>query len=114
METDVERFAVWYEEGGSRPLEVTLVGAGNLTHVIAGLLGARDDVAVSILSRKAQDIQHAVANGITVYPNPTRKLGSKDARGAVISDIPIVGKVCRKGLRECRRRGEGRGMGERK
>ena len=66
-------------------LNVTVIGAGNLAHVFAGLLGARNtEFTVRILSRKANAIaENMVNNGVKV------KIASKDEG----KESFVVGKV---------------------
>lgn len=50
-------------------LRVTICGCGNLGHVFAGLLGAREDVIVDVLvstPARAESLQEATRSGITV------------------------------------------------
>jgi len=77
------KFNRWPAEG---KLNVCIVGAGNLCHVLAGQLGARSDVEVSIYSRKASAIQSAATKGITV---------KVQAKSADQKDTFITGRVAR-------------------
>lgn len=81
----------WPRNG--KKLRVTLIGAGNVAHVIAGKLGARHDCAVSLMSRRPGPLQHAVTHGITINHNPVRKVGSKTADGKLVQAKPTVGKI---------------------
>jgi opine dehydrogenase len=62
----LSRFLSW-PSGGSR-LVVTLIGAGNLAHVFAGLMGARtSEFEVNVLSRKAAQIADSMTSqGVAV------------------------------------------------
>lgn len=51
--TDFSKFTSWPESGN---MNICIVGAGNLGHVLAGMLGARENTQVSILSRKASAV----------------------------------------------------------
>jgi len=77
------KFNKWPAEG---KLNVCIVGAGNLCHVLAGQLGARSDVIVTIYSRKAASIQAAATTGITV---------KQQARTKEEKDTFITGRVAR-------------------
>jgi len=60
----LSKFTAWPKQG---VLNVVLVGAGNLAHVLAGHLGARGDVNIRVLSRKASEIaEHMTKEGIKV------------------------------------------------
>jgi hypothetical protein len=63
---DLQPFTTWLQSQSTQPLNITLCGAGNLSHVFAGLLGIRKNIIVRMLSRKAKNIQNAVTNGINV------------------------------------------------
>jgi hypothetical protein len=68
-------------------LNVTVVGAGNLGHVFAGQLGARCDVKISVLSRKADSIAESMMkSGVTVCRQSPKK---------GVSDEFVTGKVHR-------------------
>jgi len=74
-----------------RKLKICVVGAGNLGHVLCGLWGARSDVEVNMLSRKAATIQSCVDLGIRVQANPSRSAGDLTATGT--TQALVVGKV---------------------
>jgi len=77
------KFNKWPREG---KLNVCIVGAGNLCHVLAGQLGARPDVVVTIYSRKAASIQAASTAGITV---------KKQAKNKEEKDTFVTGRVAK-------------------
>lgn len=47
-------------------LNITIVGAGNLAHVLVGMWGNRSDLALSMLTRKADQIRDGLLAGIRV------------------------------------------------
>jgi len=79
------KFSSWPAKG---TLNVTIVGAGNLAHVLGGMLGARvSEFNIMILSRKAKQIEeHATKQGITVR---------LQAKSADQKDEFVTGRVSR-------------------
>jgi hypothetical protein len=86
MAAAVDQFAKFNKWPSEGKLNVCIVGAGNLCHVLAGQLGARPDVVVTIYSRKAASIQAAATAGITV---------KKQARNKEEKDTFVTGRVAK-------------------
>lgn len=69
MEACLNQFEQWAAKAApaDRPLRVTIVGAGNLCHVMAGTFGARPDTQVSVFTRRAAEIaENMTAVGVKV------------------------------------------------
>lgn len=70
MEASLKRFERWADSAAQekkQPLRVTVVGAGNLGHVMAGTFGARDDCEISILTRRPELIaENMMTKGVKI------------------------------------------------
>eukprot|EP00300_Choanocystis_sp_HF-7_P016942 c19580_g1_i1.p1 GENE.c19580_g1_i1~~c19580_g1_i1.p1 ORF type:complete len:445 (+),score=86.08 c19580_g1_i1:29-1336(+) len=89
MSPELERLASWPR---SAAINITIIGAGNLGHVMAGQLAARENTKVFFLTRKASQIAAPMMNeGIRVtIKGPTKDTPDTFVTGRVtlVSDKP--------------------------